>query len=367
MRLQTLSVQNFKNHALLRWEFHKPFVRFVGPNGVGKTNLLDAIYYLGLTKSYFHHSTDKENILHGQNFFRIEGEFALGYHTEKISCSFLPTGKKMIEKNGKKYDTFAQHIGTIPIVVLSPEDQNLIWHASGARRRFIDTTLAQCDAAYLQSLQKYNQILQSRNLLLKNATISALDTAYLDTLDEQLANWGEKIYEKRRVFIEKLQHLFAHYAQKLCQGAEEIQLQLKAHQQYEKLAVLLQKHRADDLKRQHTTHGAHKDDLIFVMNEKMLKSLASQGQQKTFVTALKLAQYDFLRAQYNALGANCNSPLLLIDDLFDKLDKTRLQRFLSLLPQSDPNNKGAHVFITHTPQQNHDCFDENLYQTIDLT
>ena len=361
--LQGIKLENFKNH--LQWEgvFEQNWVRFLGPNAVGKTNLLDAIHYLCLTKSYFSSYQDRMQIYQNHDYFSITGRFLQDQQAEDLSfdeeirifCEYrAEKTQKKVTKNGKKYENLQAHIGRFPVVVISPEDSHLIEGSSEERRRFLDRTLSQYDSEYLKNLQNYHKILDERNIFLKQwEFLSVVDRNYLDVLDAKMSHYGEKIFKAREEFIKEFLPFFHQYHQKITAGQQEQgKIDFLSAQKIEKLSFLLEKNRSLDLQKQHSTQGIHREDLSFEFNDHPLKNRASQGQKKSFLLALKLAQSAFLTHK------NAINPILLLDDLFDHLDKKRLEALLEILP-SNPNQQ---IFMTHTDQLPDVYFDQKNVQ-----
>lgn len=310
----------------------------VGENGVGKTNILDAIYHLSFGKSYFN-PVSTQNVRHGTEFFVIEGEFEKETKNEKIVCSFKKGAKKIIKRNGKAYERFSEHIGFLPLVIISPADRDLIVEGSDTRRKFIDGVISQSDKAYLQTLIQYNKVLAQRNSLLKyfvaNATFSA-DT--LAIYNEQLHEKGTRIYEKRKSFLETFIPIFKEQYALISKKEEQIALQYDSKLSENSLIHLLTNSVDKDRALQYTSVGIHKDDLSFTIEDHPIKKFGSQGQQKSFLIALKLAQFHFIKKQSNT------TPILLLDDIFDKLDEKRVAQLIALVE----NESFGQLFITDT-------------------
>ncbi|CAL2101768.1 DNA replication and repair protein RecF [Tenacibaculum sp. 190130A14a] len=338
MYLQKLSLVNFKNIESQTFEFQKKINCFVGNNGIGKTNVLDAIYYLSFAKSYFN-SIAGQNIRHGQDFFMIEGEYMLSERNEKILCSLKRGQKKVLKRNGKAYEKFSEHIGQLPLVIISPADRDLIVEGSDTRRKFIDGVISQQDKKYLQSLINYNKVVSQRNALLKyfaaNRTFDALN---LKVYDEQLVEYGKVIYEKRRAFLDEFVPIFNEKHRVISGENEEVNLRYKSQLHETSFEELLTLSLEKDKIIQYTTVGIHKDDLGFEIGEFPIKKFGSQGQQKSYLIALKLAQFEFIKRQSNV------TPILLLDDIFDKLDEHRVAHIIDLVN----NDEFGQIFITDT-------------------
>ncbi len=338
MILKKINLINYKNFAIAEFDFNAKINCFTGNNGVGKTNVLEAIYYLSFTKGYFNNIA-AQHIKHQQDFFVIEGLYYNDNKDINVHCSLKKGYKKIIKKNGKLYDKLSEHIGTIPLVIISPYDSNLIVEGSDTRRKFIDSVIAQLDNSFLQKLLKYNKLISQRNSLLKyfaaNHTFDALN---LEVYNEQIIPLGEAIFTKRSVFLEKFIPIFKERYQNISSGIERVDLEYKSQLHNANFKDLLKNNTQKDRILQHTSHGIHKDDLIFKIDEYPIKKYGSQGQQKSFLIALKLAQFDFIK---NISG---KKPILLLDDIFDKLDESRVSKLIDLVNK----DTFGQIFITDT-------------------
>ena len=338
MFLKELSLTNYKNFENLKFSFETKIVCFVGLNGVGKTNILDSIYHLSYTKSYFN-PIPSQNIKHGETFFFISGTYLIKDKEENILISLKKGDKKRIKRNNKLYKKFSDHIGKIPLVIISPDDRNLIIEGSETRRKFIDGIISQTDKEYLNSLIDYNKTLKQRNALLKmffNNTDDIKKT--IDIYDSQLSLHSQKIYEKRIKFLDEFIPIFKIRYKELSNNKENVEIIYKSDISEENnLYKLLKSSIEKDLRFQFTTKGIHKDDLNFKLDDFPIKKYGSQGQQKTFLIALKLAQFEYL----SKLESN---PILLLDDIFDKLDDTRVQQIINLVNEDKFNQ----IFISDT-------------------
>lgn len=338
MILKTLSLVNYKNFESQDFEFDTKINCFVGANGVGKTNVLDAIYYLSFGKSYFN-PIASQNIKHNEDFFVVDGIFEKNQKTEKIVVSLKRGQKKMIKRNGKAYEKFSEHVGFIPLVIISPADRDLIIEGSDTRRKFIDSVISQSDKNYLNNLINYNKVLAQRNALLKYFALNNTYNAQtINVYNEQLDNYGREIFETRSAFLNTFIPIFKSRYKAISNANEEVNLSYKSNLFEGSLKELLEKSINKDKSLQYTSVGIHKDDLIFEIETYPIKKFGSQGQQKSFLIALKLAQFDFLKAQSGV------SPLLLLDDIFDKLDENRVSQIIGLV---DDENFGQ-LFISDT-------------------
>lgn len=338
MHLTQLSLLNFKNYVQADLNFLPGVTVFAGDNGAGKTNLLDAIHYLSLCKSYFN-PIDSQQILQGTEFFMVNGSFSKETQKDTVSCAVKRNQKKQFKRNKKEYQRLADHIGLFPLVMLSPYDINIIMEGSEERRKFIDNVISQTDHQYLDELILYNKTLLNRNLLLKSISETGkYDPQLLEVFDEQLVASGKIIFQKRKAFMESFTDIFNRHYQYLSEGTERVELVYESQLLQEDFAGLLKKSTERDRVLERTSVGIHKDDLQFSIHQMPMKKFGSQGQQKSFLVALKLAQYSFL---YQQKGFK---PLLLLDDIFDKLDEKRIHKLMQMV--SD-NNFGQ-VFITDT-------------------
>lgn len=339
MWLKQLSVLNFKNYSETSLEFLPEVNAFTGNNGVGKTNLLDAIHYLSLCKSYFN-PIDSQHIKSGNDWFMVQGEFDKESNSDVISCSLKKNQKKQFKKNKKDYPRLADHIGLFPLVMISPNDSVIITDGSEERRKFVDNVISQTDNKYLDTLIIYNKFLAQRNSLLKQARQSnVLDLGLIEILNFQLEEVGNIIFAKRRTFMEEFQPEFDRHYEFLTEDAESVQLQYESPLMSDSFLNILAKNLERDRILERTSQGIHKDDLIFTIHGGMpLKKFGSQGQQKSFLIALKLAQYSYLQQKKGF------KPLLLLDDIFDKLDDRRTHKLMQMVSDDD----FGQIFLTDT-------------------
>lgn len=341
MFLSKLALLHFKNHEQRTVSFSKKVNCFIGNNGAGKTNLLDAIYYLCLTKSYFS-STDVQNILFGKDFFRLEGNLTTPLGAFHVVYKLLGGRKKELFVNDVTVPKLSAHIGHFPAVMIAPDDNQLVLGSSEERRRFIDATISQVNIQYLEWLILYNKFLAQRNATLKDfAEKKRTDMDLLESYNVQLHTLGTKIYEARQTVVEQLQPIFNYYYSELSLEREQVSFQYVSQLTDKPLDILLEETLQKDLLLQRTECGIHRDDLDFFIGNNKLKRFGSQGQQKSFIISLKLAQHQFIS---KAKGFH---PLLLIDDIFDKLDNDRSRQLLHIILS---DNFGQ-VFITDTDEQ----------------
>lgn len=321
-----LSLTNYKNIDAVSYTFDTDIVCFIGKNGVGKSNLLDAIYHLCFGKGYFN-PVAAQNIRFGEDFFLIEGVFDKNNSDkETIVCSLKKGHKKKLKRNGKTYDKIADHIGRFPLVIISPADRDLIVEGSSVRRKFMDGIMGQTDKEYLQDLLHFNRLVAQRNALLKYfAANHSFDQASLDIYDQQLAPLGHRIQEKRNQFITVFVPIFQKHYQNISSGDENVDIAYQTLLSEENYKDLLANALSKDRALQYTSVGPHKEDLDFLIHQYPIKKFGSQGQQKSLLIALKLAQFDFMKEK---LGM---APIVLFDDVFDKLDQERVARIMQVI------------------------------------
>nr|WP_288932935.1 DNA replication/repair protein RecF [uncultured Allomuricauda sp.] len=353
MFLRHLSLVNYKNFDSKTLEFDPVINCLVGDNGVGKTNVLDAIYHLCFGKSYFN-PVSTQNIMHGTDFFVVEGEFEKLNRTEKILCSFKKGTKKVIKRNGKPYEKFSEHIGFLPLVIISPSDRDLILEGSETRRKFMDGVISQSDKVYLQNLIKYNKVVSQRNSLLKYfAANRTFDRDTISIYNEQMNTLGTAIHQKRVEFIESFLPIFKEQYQNISEKDEQIDLSYESQLSDDSLLNLLEKNIEKDRALQYTSVGVHKDDLSFTIAGHPIKKFGSQGQQKSFLIALKLAQFHFIKQLADT------TPILLLDDIFDKLDENRVSHIVGLVKD---DNFGQ-IFISDTHADRTEDVVKNIHQS----
>lgn len=339
LRLHSIHFEHFKNYEKAQVNLCPQVNCFVGKNGAGKTNLLDAVYYLSFTKSFFQANDQQHIRQNGEDFFFIEGSFERNTLEETVRIAVQKGEKKSVRLNHNEHKKIADHIGLYPLVMITPNDIMLINEGSEERRKFIDGFIAQLDKVYLNDLLLYNRVVEQRNRQLKLfAEQQYTDTDLLQTYNEQLIGYGTSIFEKRRDFMERFAPVFSAFYAEISNGNESVGLQYETDLHSKPYAALLHENERNDLAAQRTTKGIHKDELLFTINGQPLKKFGSQGQQKSFIISLKLAQYDYLKNRTE------NKPLLLLDDIFEKLDEHRLNKLLGMIAQSS----FGQIFITDT-------------------
>ena len=338
MFLKQISLLNYKNFSEVTFELDSKINCFVGKNGIGKTNILDAIYHLANGKSYFN-PLAVQNIKHGEDFFVVDGEFEKNERTEQILCSLKKGQKKILKRNSKLYEKFSDHIGFIPLVIISPADSDLIVEGSETRRKFIDSVISQLDNSYLQQLIQYQKIIIQRNALLKYFALNhVFENDTLSIYNEQLNTLGQAIFEKRKHFLADFIPIFNQYHQEITNSAETVQLVYQSDLFEKDTLTLLEENINKDRALHYTSVGVHKDDLSFEIDNYPIKKFGSQGQQKSFLIALKLAQFDFVKKQSG------EKPILLFDDIFDKLDEFRVSKIIEMVN----NEEFGQLFISDT-------------------
>lgn len=348
MYLKQLILSNFKNYELASVNCSESINCIVGFNGMGKTNLLDAIYYICMGKSYFSQS-DAHIVKNDQSFFRLEAHFQFLSSKEKVVAKVIPRKKKIFEHNEVPYQKLSEHVGLIPVVIVAPDDTNLINDGSEIRRKFLDNTLSQLDQRYLKELITYNKILQQRNAALKHfAEQQQFNPSLLQAYNKQLSGPAQYIFEKRKSFLLKFCPILEEMHKFISGKKETVHLNYRSDLEHTDLIKLLEDHSEKDRILCRTTKGIHKDELVFTIDKYPMKRFGSQGQLKTFILALKLAQYELLKLEKQT------KPILLLDDIFDKLDRKRVQHLLQLLTGGD----FGQIFITDT----HDSRVEDIIQ-----
>ncbi|WP_068596897.1 DNA replication/repair protein RecF [Vaginella massiliensis] len=338
MHLKSLKARQFKNFSEKDFDFSSKINAIVGQNGKGKTNILDAVHYLALSKSYLNHS-DAMNIQFDHDFFVLDGLFENENGEDQVFCLVRKGQAKQLKKNGKPYDRLADHIGQFPVVMISPYDNDLINEGSEVRRKFLDNIISQANKSYLQNLIRYNKVLAQRNALLKYfAANQTFDSSSLEIYDLELVQLGNAIHNERKAFIQNFSEAFLTYYAAISEEKEQVNIRYVSQLNDRPFELLLQEHLHKDRQAQHTTVGIHKDDLDFQIFYHPVKKFGSQGQQKSYLIALKLAQLEVIK---NALNT---TPILLLDDIFDKLDEHRVTQLIRLVNE----DRFGQIFITDT-------------------
>ena len=339
LSLRNITLTQYKNYLQESFSFDKPIIGIYGNNGVGKTNLLDAIYYLSFTRSYFFKS-DLQNVHHGKSGFRIEGNFETDEADQKVVCILRETGRKEVLLNNEIYQRLSGHIGKFPCVIVTPDDARIITEGSDERRRYADALLCQIDSLYLQHLIEYNRLLQQRNQLLRSiAEKISTDRGLLDVYDAQLLRPGTYIFVKRQHFFNEILPSIDSIYQYIAGSDDGLQLNYQSDLLTMPYAELLHKSREKDLMLQRTHAGIHRDDIdIRLRNNHQFKNVASQGQRKSLLFAMKLAEYEMLKTSKGF------APIILLDDVFEKLDSQRMHQLLAKV--CAPGN--GQLFITDT-------------------
>lgn len=343
MVLQNLSILNYKNIQAAQLSFSPKINCFIGNNGEGKTNLLDAVYYLSFCHSSFT-SIDSQVLMHGQEFFMLDGTYCTeSGELENVSAGLKKGRAKQFRRNKKAYKRFSEHIGLIPLIFVSPSDTILVEGGGEERRRLMDVVIAQYDKLYIDALNRYGKALQQRNALLKME--EEPDATLLDLWEQEMAEQGELVFRKREAFVDSLIPLFQDIYRHISGQREEVSLRYVSHGQRGDLLDVIRRDRHKDRAVGYSLHGVHRDDLEMLIDGYPMKREGSQGQTKTFVLALKLAQFDFLRRT----SAN-TTPLLLLDDIFDKLDSRRVEQIVKLVS----GDSFGQIFITDTNREHLD-------------
>ncbi len=340
MKLEHLQIVNYKNIREADLDFSPGVNCLVGKNGMGKTNLLDAIYYLSMCKS-FNAVPDGQVMTHGEDFFMLQGRYELAGQPEEIHCGYKLKSRKSFKRGGKEYQRLSDHIGLLPVVMLTPADSVLLQGGSEERRRLMDMVISQFNKPYLNALIRYNQALMQRNSLLK-VEPPCTDPLLYQACEEQMDFYGQQIYQARRQFVEDFTPVFQEFYSQISMDREQVTLEYTSHfEGGQSLLPLLNAVRGRDLSLGYTTRGAHKDDLVMKLGDYPMKQLGSQGQNKTFLVGLKLAQFDFLRRMGHT------TPILLLDDIFDRLDGDRVEQIIRLVA----SDRFGQIFITDTNRE----------------
>ncbi len=325
MHLEKLHLVNFKNYEEAEFSLSNGINCFVGRNGSGKTNILDAVHYLSMCKSYMN-TIDRQNIRFDQHFFVIQGDWALNGQSVSIHCAVKAGAKKVFRRNKKEYEKLAEHIGQFPAVMISPYDRDLISEGSELRRKWMDGIISQFDRNYLYNLQKYGKVLSQRNALLKHMGEHRLfDSESIEIWNVQLVELGNCIFEKRKTFVEEFIPVFRKHYESIGHVDEQVAIEYRSQLYEGDFTELLKESEKKDAYSRYTNVGTHKDDLVFKIKGHRVKKFGSQGQQKSFLIALRLGQYEWLKQQLEV------TPVLLLDDIFDKLDHVRVERLMQLV------------------------------------
>ena len=358
--VHALELTHFKNHRASSWQFNPKVNIISGNNGNGKTNVLDALHYLSLTKSYLN-TNDSQNITHGESMALLKAKLARKGSEHVLDLGLKKGQKKKVRLDGKEIDRLADHVGYMPVVMITPMDRDLIIDAAETRRKLMDTTVSQNDKRYLNALMAYNRALTQRNTTLKYfASNRTYDAEMIGLYNEQLAHNASVIFEARKAFASELLPLLTHYYHLLSGGKETVGVRYKSALHESSMTDLLTENESKDRVLQYTSSGTHRDDLVFHLGEHPIKRVGSQGQQKSFLIALKLAQFEITKRH---LGM---PPLLLLDDIFDKLDEGRVANLLSLVHTEE----FGQIFITDTHPERMLELSENLqlnHSTFEIT
>lgn len=343
MVLKNISILNYKNIESADIELSPKINCFIGHNGAGKTNLLDAVYYMSFTKSAFN-TRDSQIITHDRDFFVVEGTYEAENGTEeKIYCGMKRASKKQFRRNGKGYRRLSQHLGLIPLIFVSPSDSILIEGYSEERRRLMDVVISQYDHNYTEALIRYNKALAQRNALLRQE--EEPDASLMDLLEEQMADSGTTVFHAREQFVEELTPVFQEIFSTISRDRETVALRYVSHAQRGSLIDVIRRDRSKDRAVGYSLHGIHRDDIEMTIGGYPMKQEGSQGQTKTFVISLKLAQFSFLRRTVSN-----TTPLLLLDDIFDKLDADRVEQIVNVVA----GEEYGQIFMTDTNRENLD-------------
>ncbi|MBR3478771.1 MAG: DNA replication and repair protein RecF [Bacteroidaceae bacterium] len=342
MTLNHITILNYKNIKEAELDFSPNINCFVGTNGEGKTNVLDAIYFLSFTKSATN-AIDSQNVRHGEEFFMIQGQYELNGNKEEVSCGLKLHQKKQFKRNKKAYTKLSEHIGLLPLILVSPNDHELILGGSDERRKFMDIVISQYNPSYINLLMRHNAALQQRNTLLKQE--EEPDVEIMNAYEEVMASCGEQIFKLRNKFITDFIPVFQDYYARISGNHEKVGLEYISHCQRGPLLEVIQRDRAKDRIMGYSLHGIHKDDLVMTLGDYPIKREGSQGQNKTYLISLKLAQFNFLKQT-----GSKTTPLLLLDDIFDKLDANRVEQIINLAS----DEAFGQLFITDTNRENLD-------------
>ena len=334
MILENISILNFKNISEANLEFSPKVNCFAGNNGMGKTNMLDAIYYLSFCKSYINQG-DMAIVRHDSDYMMLQGKYQRKNEPEEISCGFQKGKRKILKRNGKEYKRLSHHIGLLPLVMVSPMDWELIRGAGEERRRLIDQIISQSNAQYLADLINYGKAVESRNALLKKGYT---DEILFETLEEQICRTATNIHKVRMDWVKSFSPIFHDYYSRISDSGENVELEYRSVLNAKSMAEVLEISRQKDVLLGYTSQGIHRDDIELLLGGYSMRKTGSQGQCKTYTIALRLAQYDFLKEHSGV------TPILLLDDIFDKLDASRVENIISIVA----DDKFGQIFITDT-------------------
>lgn len=331
--LEKIVISDFRNIHLQELEFSPNVNCISGNNGEGKTNLLDAIYYLSMTKSAFS-SSDKYAFRHGAEEFSLSGSYRMENGlSSRFSIRMTSRGEKKVKRDDKQYAKVSEHIGLLPVVMVSPADVSMVSESGEERRRFVNAVLSQMDREYMSALQQYNRLLLQRNRMLKE---NKVDRSLLEVIDMRMAAYAESVYAKRKTFVEELTPIVQEYYKAVSGGSEHVDIGYETDMGKASLDLLLASSYEKDCMMKHTTTGVHRDDFMFTMDGAPIRRYGSQGQQKSFLVSLKFAQYEIMKKNYGF------APILLLDDVFDKLDMGRISNLLQMVASED----FGQIFIT---------------------
>lgn len=334
MILNSISILNYKNISEASLSFSPKVNCFIGNNGMGKTNMLDAIYYLSFCKSYINQG-DAMTMRHDADFMMLKGMYNRKGEIEEVSCGLQRGKRKMLKRNGKEYQRLSQHIGLLPLVMVSPMDWELIRGSGEERRKLVDQIISQSDRQYLAELIRYTKAIENRNALLRQGY---QDSILFETVEEQIISAGTIINKARAQWIEDFSPIFIQYYQAIADSREVVKLVYRSALNEASMRDILNANKHKDIMMNYTTQGVHRDDIDLLLGEHSMRKTGSQGQCKTYTIALRLAQYDFLKNQSGI------TPILLLDDIFDKLDASRVENIISIVS----DNRFGQIFITDT-------------------
>ena len=331
--LEKIVISDFRNIQLQEIDFSPNINCISGNNGEGKTNLLDAIYYMSMTKSAFA-SSDKFNFRHGTEEFSLAGTYRMPNGlSSRFALKMSSKGEKKVKRDDKFYQKVSEHVGVLPVVMVSPADVSMVSESGDERRRFVNAVLSQMDREYMSAMQQYNRLLLQRNKMLKDAVV---DRSLLEVIDMRMSALAGPVYEARKRFVADLKPIVAEYYKALSGDSEQVDIEYESELSKDSLENILAASFEKDRILKHTTSGIHRDDFLFTMNGHPIRRFGSQGQQKSFLVSLKFAQYEIMKRNYGF------APMLLLDDVFDKLDMGRISNLLQMVASND----FGQIFIT---------------------